>query len=167
MRNTVIGILAALILIGGVATFVIAQKAEAGSRGVEKANYIGPGLGEIMGVIQQHHSKLFFGGQAENWRLAKYQLDEIKEGLELAEKLHPDFKNVPAPLPKIIPAMMQTSIDDLSAAIQQKNKEAFFKSYDALTYACNNCHRAAKYDFIVIQRPSASEYGNMVFNIKY
>jgi hypothetical protein len=38
-----------------------------------------PGLGEIMGVIQQHHTKLYYAGTKENWPLAGYELDEIQE----------------------------------------------------------------------------------------
>ena len=129
-------------------------------------SYRGPGLGEIMGVIQQQHAKLFFAGRAQNWELAQYQLDEIKEGFEMAERLHPNFKTVSAPLPKIIPVMMQTSMDDLSQAIGFKDASAFLKSYDALTFSCNNCHNAAKFDFIVIQRPSASEHSNIMFDNK-
>jgi len=167
MRTTVMGILSALLLMGGVAPFVIDQRAEAETKSIEKLkSYSGPGLGEIMGIIQQHHAKLFFAGQAENWRLAQYQLDEIKEGFETAERLHPNFKTISTPLPKIIPAMMAKSLDNLETDIQQKNREAFIKNFDAFTDACNNCHIAAKYDFIVIQRPSAPEYSNMTFDIK-
>jgi len=70
------------------------------------------------------------------------------------------------PLPKIIPAMMAKSLDNLETDIQQKNREAFIKNFGALADACNNCHIAVKYDFIVIQRPSAPEYSNMTFDIK-
>lgn len=160
-------VLTVLIVVAGVAIFADGQRAEAGSKGAKKAaGYAGPGLGEIMGVIQQHHAKLFFAGQAGNWDLARYQLDEIKEGFEMAENLHPNFKTVSTPLPKIIPVMMAKSIDDLSADIQQKNKDTFLKGFDALSHACNNCHRATKFDFIVIQRPSSLEHSNMMFDTK-
>ncbi len=62
-----------------------------------------PGLGEIMSVIQQHHAKLYYAGSLENWELADYQLDEIKEGLEDAAKYHPQFKTVITPLSVLIP----------------------------------------------------------------
>lgn len=154
-------------LIFGLVLAITNHQVLADNQAVKKVDsYTGPGLGEIMGVIQQHHSKLFFAGQAGNWELARYQLDEIKEGFEMAERLHPNFKTVSTPLPKIIPVMMVKSIDNLETDIQQKNREAFLKSFDELSYSCNNCHRATKFDFIVIQRPSATEHSNMTFDLK-
>ena len=41
-----------------------------------------PGMGEIMGATQMRHSKLWFAGNASNWKLANYELSEIGEGLE-------------------------------------------------------------------------------------
>ena len=37
-----------------------------------------PGLGEIMSGIQTHHAKLWFAGINENWKLAAYEIKEIK-----------------------------------------------------------------------------------------
>ncbi|MGH2563654.1 MAG: hypothetical protein ACRDE5_04015, partial [Ginsengibacter sp.] len=38
-----------------------------------------PGLGEIMGGIQMHHAKLWYAGINDNWELAQYEIDELKE----------------------------------------------------------------------------------------
>src|ERR1700686_2038399 len=64
-----------------------------------------PGLGEIMGVIQQHHAKLYYAGTKSNWPLAAYELDEIQESLDDAMKFYPTFKDVPSPLTELIPTM--------------------------------------------------------------
>jgi len=48
-----------------------------------------PGLGEFMAATQLRHAKLWFAGQAKNWDLAGYEVDEIKEGLEDAAKQFP------------------------------------------------------------------------------
>src|SRR5438876_51182 len=47
-----------------------------------------PGLGEYMSTIQLHVAKLWFAGQSSNWKLAKYELDELGETIEGAEALH-------------------------------------------------------------------------------
>jgi hypothetical protein len=39
-----------------------------------------PGLGELMSANQMRHAKLWFAGEAGNWPLAAYDLDELKEG---------------------------------------------------------------------------------------
>ena len=124
---------------------------------------IKPGLGEIMGVIQQHHAKLYFSGMSENWELADYQLGEIQEGLENAAKFYPKFKEVKAPISQLIPAMMKGGLDGVAAAIKGKNKAEFQKNFQALTASCNRCHQAAEHPFIVIQVPSHTEFTNQRF----
>ena len=48
-----------------------------------------------MMATQSHHAKLWLAGNARNWELAEYQVDELKEGLEDAAKHIPDYKGVP------------------------------------------------------------------------
>src|SRR5262249_32601960 len=48
-----------------------------------------PGLGEIMTLTQMRHSKLWFAGEAANWPLASYELDELHEGMDDAATFHP------------------------------------------------------------------------------
>lgn len=122
-----------------------------------------PDLGEVMGVVQQHHAKVYFAGQAQNWELASYELDEIKEALDDAAKAHHEFKDLKASLKDLVPAMTKLPLDKLAEAIQQKNKALFKKSFDQLTDACNRCHQTAEHPFIVIQAPSRPEYTNQKF----
>ena len=129
----------------------------------ERMEDIKPGLREIMSVIQQHHAKLYYAGREENWELADYQLDEIKEGLESAAKFYPQFKNVKASLKDLIPAMTKNDLDGVSDSIKNKNKIAFVKHFESLTVSCNRCHQAAEHQFIVIKVPSGSEFTNQKF----
>src|SRR6201998_3266352 len=69
-----------------------------------------PGLGEIMGVIQQHHAKLYYAGTKANWPLAEYELGEIQESLDNAMKFYPKFKDVSLPLTELIPTMTKASL---------------------------------------------------------
>ena len=43
-----------------------------------------PGLGEIMSATQMRHLKLWYAGQAGNWPLAAYEVDELEEGFAAA-----------------------------------------------------------------------------------
>src|SRR4030095_17053317 len=45
-----------------------------------------PGFGEFMSSIQVHHNKLWFAGQNDNWKLADFEVNEIKETVEAIEK---------------------------------------------------------------------------------
>jgi hypothetical protein len=67
-----------------------------------------PGLGEIMTLTQMRHSKLWFAGQASNWQLATYELDEIREGLKDAATFHPTHKDAPLLIPALIEKIMTT-----------------------------------------------------------
>jgi hypothetical protein len=55
----------------------------------QEVNDSKPGLGEIMGVIEQHHAKLYYAGTKTNWPLAAYELNEIQESLGDAVNLYP------------------------------------------------------------------------------
>ncbi len=122
-----------------------------------------PGLGEIMTFTQMRHTKLWFAGQASNWDLAKYELDELNEGLEDAAKYHPTHKDAPLPIPELIKKMMTAPIHDLEEAANAKDQEKFSKAFDELTDACNRCHQAANFGFNVVTRPVSNPYSNQVF----
>jgi hypothetical protein len=123
-----------------------------------------PGLGEIMGVIQQHHAKLYYSGIKENWPLAAYQLGEIQEGLDDVVKYYPTFKKVKEPLKDLVPAMTRQSLEQVGQAIEKKNKRAFVKAFGILSVSCTNCHQAAEHPFIKIQTPSEGMFSNQKFS---
>ena len=122
-----------------------------------------PGLGEIMGVIQQHHAKLYYAGMKANWPLANYELDEIQEGLDDAMNFYPKFKDVPAPLTQLIPAMTKASLAQVRVAIEQKNEKTFVQAFGALSVSCSNCHEAANHPFVKIQPPTDGMFSNQKF----
>ncbi len=58
-------------------------------QGASAARY-SPGVGDLMtGAVQPHHIKLGLAGQAGNWPLAAYELDEIRESLDDVKNPHP------------------------------------------------------------------------------
>ena len=64
----------------------------AGSATGEPAKPYEPGLVEFMMTVQSHHAKLWLAGNARNWELADYQVDELKELLEDIAKRIPDLQ---------------------------------------------------------------------------
>jgi hypothetical protein len=120
-----------------------------------------PGLGEFMTATQLRHAKLWFAGKQNNWDLAAYEIDEIKEGLEDAARLHPSFDGVP------VAEMIQTIIDpriaELEKAVRAKSSAKFVVAFDELTSGCNSCHAGANKPFIRIQRPTESPTTNQNF----
>jgi hypothetical protein len=121
----------------------------------------GPSLVEIMMATQSHHTKLWLAGNARNWELADYQVDELKEGLEDAAKHIPDYKGVP--VGSMIETLMLPPIVEVESAIKARDREKFVVAFDKVTAACNTCHVGANRGFIVIQRPTASAFPNQSF----
>ncbi len=122
-----------------------------------------PGLGELMSLQQMRHTKLWLAGQAGNWELASYELDELGEGFEDVLKFHPTHKDSPVAPKDAIPRMITQPLADLQAAVNKQDSGAFARTYDALTAACNNCHQATNFVFNRVQRPQTNPYPNQVF----
>jgi hypothetical protein len=122
-----------------------------------------PGLGEIMTLQQMRHIKLWFAGQAGNWPLARYEVDELGEGFDDVIKYHPTHKESPVAPKDAIPRMILEPLAEVRAAAEKKDAAAFTQAYDRLTAACNNCHRATSFGFNVVGRPTANPYTNQVF----
>ena len=120
-----------------------------------------PGLGEFMTATQLRHAKLWFAGKNLNWGLAAYEVDEIKEGLEDASKLHATFEGIA--VADMIKTIIDPRLDKLEKAIAAKNGTQFVAAFDDLTDGCNSCHAAAGKPFIRIQRPAAPPLSNQDF----
>jgi hypothetical protein len=120
-----------------------------------------PGLGDFMGRIQTDHAKLWLAGDARNWDLAAYQLSELKEVFSDVQDLVPHYQNVP--VGDMIDAIITGTVTDLEGAIEARDFGKFSIAFDGLTAACNSCHQAANRPYIVIRRPTQSNFSNQDF----
>jgi hypothetical protein len=120
-----------------------------------------PGLGEFMMATQLRHAKLWFAGKSNNWPLAAYEVDEIKEGLEDAAKYHANNDGVP--VAELIKAIIDPRLEQLEKAIEGKSSTQFAAAFDELTNGCNSCHAKAGKGFIRVQRPTAPPVSNQNF----
>jgi hypothetical protein len=120
-----------------------------------------PGLGEFMTATQLRHAKLWFAGEQNNWDLAAYEIDEVKEGLEDAARLFPTFDGFP--VAEMIKTIIDPRIEEVEKAVRAKSSIKFAAAFDELTSGCNSCHAAASKPFIRIQRPIASPLTNQNF----
>lgn len=116
-----------------------------------------PGFGEFMSSIQVHHNKLWFAGTNDNWKLADFEINEIKESLD-------DIKTYCTDRPETNSiGMIDQPLQNVSNAIQQKNNTEFKSSYMILTSTCNSCHQATQHEFNVITVPTTPAYSNQSF----
>ena len=118
-----------------------------------------PGFGEFMSGIQAHHSKLWFAGQNQNWRLADFEVHEIMEAIEDIQKFQTERKE------SQMIGMINPALDSINNAIQQESSLLFKSSYTLLTNTCNNCHRAADFEFNVVKIPDTQPFSNQDFKI--
>lgn len=127
-----------------------------------KKNAYHPELGEQMLTLQIRHARLWFAGQAQNWLLAAFELQEIKEAFDAVVEQNPEHAIFqPQRLADILPAMTKAPVAALRDAIDHGNKAEFEKAYDGLSAACSGCHKVAGNDFLVIQRPTAPLLDNL------
>jgi hypothetical protein len=119
-----------------------------------------PGLGEFMSGIQVHHAKLWFAGEAGNWKLSDFETKEIREAID-------DIQTYCTDRPEVVSLpMIRPPLDSMDEAIKNKSIPQFKSSFILLTNTCNNCHRATKHEFNVIQIPSTPPLTNQVFQNK-
>ena len=119
-----------------------------------------PGFGEFMMGIQMHHAKLWFAGNANNWPLAQFELDEIKETLDNIKEYcndRPELSSL---------SMIDHPLDSLNFAVKNRDATLFKNCFIALTNSCNNCHRATKHEFNVIKLPDSPPFTNQQYKLR-
>ena len=122
-----------------------------------------PGLGEIMSLQQMRHTKLWLAGNAGNWALAGYEVEELGEGFDDVIKFQPTKEGSPVEPKDAIPRIVTQPLAAVRQAVENKDAKAFAPAYDALTKGCNDCHEATNHGFNVVQRPATNPYPNQVF----
>lgn len=121
------------------------------------ANTYKPGFGAFMSNIQTHHAKLWFAGQNENWKLADFEVHEIRETIEAIQKFQTERKESQ----KI--EMIYPALDSIEKTIKFQNLSLFRHSYTELTNTCNSCHRATDFEFNVVKIPDNLSFSNQDF----
>ncbi|HUL43913.1 MAG TPA: hypothetical protein VLY03_06110 [Bacteroidota bacterium] len=125
---------------------------------LKKLESTAPGVGEVMSGVQLHFGKLYFAGQAENWKLADFELDEITENLDNAALMRPEEHGVK--LGGVVDAFKQSQLADLKHAVDTRNEKEFHQKYLESMAVCNSCHAATGRPFIVITEPTAPPVSN-------
>jgi hypothetical protein len=121
-----------------------------------------PELGEQMLGIQIRHARLWFAGEAQNWNLAAFELQELREAFDAVVEQNPEHATFqPQRLADILPAMTKGPITALRDSIDHSSKPEFEKAFDALSAGCTGCHHIAGNDFLVIQRPKTPLLDNL------
>jgi hypothetical protein len=116
-----------------------------------------PGFGEFMSGIQVHHEKLWFAGLNSNWKLADFEINEMKEALQDLQtycKDRPERQSL---------TMIMGPLESVNKAVQTKDLPSFKSAFITLTNTCNTCHQATNHAFNVIRLPETPPFSNQVF----
>ena len=116
-----------------------------------------PGFGEFMSGIQAHHSKLWFAGINQNWKLADFEIHEIMEALDDIQQFQKERKE------SQVIGMLNPALAGMDSAIRQKDLVKFREGFTILTNTCNDCHKAVDFEFNQVKIPETSPFTNQDF----
>ena len=120
-----------------------------------------PTLADLMALTQLRHYKLWYSERMENWKLADYEYNHLVASIDRIKKLYPESHSLAQA--NLITEKTEPAMKEIGAAIQGKNNKRFEVAYNQITDACNQCHRAAGIDFILVRVPWKSPYNNQIF----
>jgi hypothetical protein len=62
--------------------------------------------------------------------------------------------------------MLKPALDSVALAVKKQDLGLFKNSFSLLTNTCNNCHRAAGFEFNVVKIPDARMFSNQDFSVQ-
>ena len=117
----------------------------------DKLATITPGLGEYMAMIEYHHDNLSKAINKQNYKRADYEIDELYEVFEIAEKVHNNHEKLKQPLNETLPGFMYAPLNLLRKQLKIKDSLAIKNQFKNVTINCNACHAANGMEFIEIE----------------
>ena len=122
-----------------------------------------PTLGEFMSSVQARHAKLWSALEAENWKLAAFELHELDETLEDVMKWYPTHRDAPQPLKEMVESGLDPALKQLGEVVKAADQSRYPVVFDELTKACNACHQATAHGYNVVKRPTVPPLSNQEF----
>jgi hypothetical protein len=110
---------------------------------------IQPGLGTVMVEYSFRFGAMYYAALGGNWKLADYQLQEMKEIQEVGENTRPGRA-------KALKTFEEKYLGPIGDAIKGNNLKAFNVAFQTGMKACNECHVDQKFGFIHYELPKAS-----------
>jgi hypothetical protein len=130
---------------------------------IESLRGVVPDQSHVMKDIAYHFSNLWFAGQARNWPLAGFYLNETRSHLRWAVRIRPVRRttNGEIDLRGILDAMDRSLLTGVQRTIEARDLAAFSKAYRDTLSGCYACHQAAEKPYLRLHVPEAPE-GRMI-----
>ena len=156
---------------GHVAAALLAGAIALGTSLMAQAQNPGPGLviqefkpamDDLMTMlIQPRHLKLYYAGEAKNWKLAEFQLRELRQALARIGRTIPNYRKIG--VDAAVASIFTEKAVAVEAAIKGADPAKFAVAFSDMTNACNACHASMEHEFLVIKVPQANVYPNQEF----
>jgi hypothetical protein len=121
-----------------------------------------PAMDDLMTMlVQPRHIRLYYAGQAKNWQLAAFQVNELRGALARIGRTIPNYRNIN--VDTAVAAIFADKLAAVSAAIKAADVAQFMAAYSEMTAACNDCHKGMEHPFLVIKIPEGGYFPDQEF----
>ena len=121
-----------------------------------------PAMDDLMTMlIQPRHIRLYYAGQAKNWRLAAFQVNELRGALARIGRTIPNYRNIS--VDTAVASIFADKLKAVDAAVKAADSAQFTAAYGEMTSACNDCHKGMEHPFLVIKVPDAGNFPDQEF----
>jgi len=119
-------------------------------------------MGDLMNtLVQPRHVKLGLAGQAQNWPLAKYALEQLRAAFANIVSAKPKFAGMP--VGDLVDVAVMPPLNAVDAAIKQQDPQKFAAAYGQLSQGCNACHMELDHPYVVIKPADVSAFPDQEF----
>jgi hypothetical protein len=120
-------------------------------------------MGDLMNtLVQPRHLKLGLAGQAQNWPLARYALEQLRAAFANIVSAKPKFAGMP--VGDLVDLALSQPLNAVETAIKQQDPQKFAAAYDQVSQGCNACHMELDHPYVVIKPADVSAFPNQDFN---
>ena len=121
-----------------------------------------PAMDDLMTMlVQPRHIRLYYAGQAKNWRLAAFQVNELRGALARVGRTIPNYRNIN--VDTAVASIFADKLKAVDAAVKAADSAQFTAAYGEMTTACNDCHKGMEHPFLVIKVPDAGNFPDQEF----
>jgi hypothetical protein len=119
-------------------------------------------MGDLMNtLVQPRHLKLGIAGEAQNWPLAQYALEQLRAALANIASAKPKFSGMP--VGQLIDVALTAPLRNVETAIKAQDAKKFASAFAQVSQGCNACHMELDHPYVVIKTPDVSAFPNQDF----
>ena len=121
-----------------------------------------PAMDDLMTMlVQPRHMKLYYAGQAKNWQLAAFQVNELRGALARIGRTIPNYRNIN--VDTAVASIFADKLKAVDAAVKAADLAQFNTAFGEMTAACNDCHKGLEHPFLVIKVPDNGSFPDQDF----